>query len=50
MDERYPVYALADLTVQTRDDRKEAIAGEVIEALCSHFGLPCRIRVSEDHE
>lgn len=50
MDERYPVYAFADLTVQTRDDRKEAIAGEVIEALCSHVGAHCRIQVAEDHE
>ncbi|WP_432286665.1 shikimate kinase [Aminobacter sp. BA135] len=53
MDERYPVYGLADLTVATRDDRKEAIASEVIEALCSHFGVPGRIHVSEgseDHE
>ncbi|GAA4120873.1 shikimate kinase [Aminobacter aganoensis] len=53
MDERYPVYGLADLTVATRDDRKEAIASEVIEALCSHLGVPGRIHVSEgseDHE
>lgn len=53
MDERYPVYALADITVPTRDDRKEAIASEVIEALCEHLGSPCRpcrIPVSEDHE
>jgi len=53
MDERYPVYGLADLTVATRDDRKEAIASEVIEALCSHLGVPCTIHVSEgseDHE
>ena len=53
MDERYPVYGLADLTVATRDDRKEAIASEVIEALCNHLGVPGRIHVSEaseDHE
>ena len=53
MDERYPVYALADLTVPTRDDRKEAIAGEVIETLCNHLGVSVRIHVSdasEDHE
>lgn len=31
--ERYPVYALADITVPTRDDRREVIAGEVIEAI-----------------
>ncbi len=33
MAERNPVYALADVTVATRDERKEVIAGEVIEAL-----------------
>ena len=33
MAERYPVYATADVTVLTRDERKEIIAAEVIEAL-----------------
>lgn len=33
MQERYPVYAEADVTVLTRDERKEVIAAEVIEAL-----------------
>lgn len=33
MIERYPVYALADVTVPTRDERKEVIADEVIEAI-----------------
>ena len=39
IDERYPVYAQADVTVVTRDERKETIAAEVIEALCVHLGL-----------
>ncbi|MDX8461146.1 shikimate kinase [Mesorhizobium humile] len=39
MGERYPVYATADLTVPTRDDRKEIIAGEVVAALCAHLGV-----------
>nr|WP_315919075.1 shikimate kinase [Mesorhizobium sp. SP-1A] len=39
MDERYPVYALAEVTVVTRDERKETIAAEVIEALCRHLGV-----------
>ncbi|MER8486668.1 shikimate kinase [Mesorhizobium australicum] len=39
MAERYPVYATSDVTVPTRDDRKEIIAAEVIEALCRHFGI-----------
>lgn len=38
MLERYPVYALADLTVPTRDERKEVIAAEVIEAIGRHLG------------
>ena len=37
MTERYPVYALADVTVPTRDERKEVIASEVIEALGRHL-------------
>lgn len=39
MGERYPVYATADVTVPTRDDRKEIIAAEVLDALCRHFGI-----------
>ena len=38
MDERYPVYAHADVTVPTRDERKEVIAAEVIEALTARLG------------
>lgn len=33
MDHRYPVYALADLTVDTRDVKREVIAQEIFEAL-----------------
>ena len=36
MAERYPVYATADVCVDTRDDRRETIAAEVIEALTRH--------------
>lgn len=39
MGERYPIYAQADITVQTRDDRKETIAAEVIAALEGHFSM-----------
>jgi shikimate kinase len=35
MDERYPVYGLADVTVTTRDAQRETIAQEVLEALAS---------------
>ncbi|ESW63914.1 shikimate kinase [Mesorhizobium sp. M0761] len=40
MGERYPVYATSNITVPTRDDRKEVIATEVVDALCGHFGIP----------
>lgn len=33
MDDRYPVYALADLTIISRDEKKDVMAGEVVEAL-----------------
>ncbi|MBN9242027.1 MAG: shikimate kinase [Mesorhizobium sp.] len=39
MDVRYPVYASAEITVTTRDERKEVIAAEVIEALAAYFGM-----------
>jgi shikimate kinase len=39
MVERYPVYALANLTVETRDERKEVIAAEVIDALGRHLAV-----------
>ncbi|MDP3895955.1 MAG: shikimate kinase [Mesorhizobium sp.] len=37
MAERYPVYALADITVQTRDARRELITEEVLESLAAHL-------------
>ena len=39
MEQRYPVYAAATLTVPTRDERKEVITAEVIEALARHLGV-----------
>ncbi|MER8749198.1 shikimate kinase [Mesorhizobium sp. M1050] len=47
MSERYPVYATSDVTVPTRDDRKEIIATEVVEALCRHFGIDETAATSE---
>ena len=41
MTDRHPVYALADVTVPTREEHKEVIAAEVIDALARHLaGLP----------
>ncbi|RJT35177.1 shikimate kinase [Mesorhizobium waimense] len=47
MAERYPVYATSDVTVPTRDDRKEVIAAEVVNALCRHFGVAEIVAASE---
>ncbi len=38
MNERYPVYAGANLTVHTRDERKDIIVTEVLAALAVHLG------------
>lgn len=37
MDERYPLYANADVVVMSRDAPKEIIADEVIDALAAHL-------------
>lgn len=37
MADRYPVYALADVTVETRDAGREIIAGEALQALGGHL-------------
>jgi len=39
MNERYPVYAKADVTVTTRDVPHEVIVGEIVDALKAHFGV-----------
>ena len=38
MDERYPVYALADLTVQSREVPHDKIVDEIVSALAGHLG------------
>jgi shikimate kinase len=42
MDQRYPTYALADLTVHTRDEKKDVIASEVVSALKTHLESPVK--------
>ena len=37
MQDRYPVYALASVTVETRDARREEIMLEVLQALSGHL-------------
>jgi shikimate kinase len=35
--ERYPVYAQADITIESRDVSHEVIVDELVEALARHF-------------
>ncbi len=44
MAERYPVYALADITVETRDATREIIAEETFRSLCDHLERRARER------
>ena len=39
LDERKPVYALADVTLRSRDAPHETIVNEAIAALAGHFGI-----------
>lgn len=39
IEERYPVYAEADLIVESRDVPHETIVGEIVDKLCSHPNL-----------
>ncbi len=39
MEQRYPVYGRADLTITTRDERKEVITEEVLAALTNHLEM-----------
>jgi len=40
MQERYPCYALADLTVQSRDVPHDKIVDEIVSMLAGHLGAP----------
>ncbi|MCM2293500.1 shikimate kinase [Allorhizobium sp. BGMRC 0089] len=37
MNDRYPIYARADITVHSRNERKETVAADVMQAVVSHF-------------
>ena len=39
MDERYPIYALADLTVQSREVLHDRIVDEIVSALAGRMGM-----------
>ena len=47
MDERYPVYAEADVTVMSRDVAHETIVNEIIAALAVRIGVPATIGEGE---
>ena len=42
MEERYPVYALADLTVQSREVLHDKIVDEIVSALAGRMGVAVR--------
>src|SRR5205085_12556517 len=44
MDERYPVYAEADVTVMSRDVAHETIVNEIITAIAGRIGDPTQLR------
>jgi len=46
MDVRYPVYGTADLTILSRDDPKDVIAGEVLSSLTKHLASQNRKKKS----
>jgi shikimate kinase len=50
MKERYPIYALADVTVTTRDVPHEVIVGEIVDALGVHLGLGGASAREDRHE
>src|SRR6185436_9880117 len=39
MEARYPIYATADITVESRDLQHETVVGEIIDALTKHLLL-----------
>jgi shikimate kinase len=43
MEERDPTYALADLTVQSRDVLHDKIVDEIVSALAGRLGTPCAV-------
>jgi len=47
MEVRYPIYATADITVESRDLPHETVVGEIIDALTKHPLLTGRVAHSE---
>jgi shikimate kinase len=40
MDKRYPIYALADLTIASHDVPHDAVVADILAALCDHLHPP----------
>jgi shikimate kinase len=49
MDKRYPVYATADLTVQSRDVPHDVVVEDIVEALKSKLLGQTHVREHEEH-
>jgi shikimate kinase len=48
MEERYPVYALADLTVQSREVLHDRIVDEIVSALAGRMGMTVTLPAASD--
>jgi shikimate kinase len=48
MDERYPVYALADVTVQSRDVVHDTIMAEILSGVSEHMALSPRLNLPQE--
>jgi len=48
MQERYPTYALADLTVESRDVPHDKIVDEIVTALAGHLGAASPLLTAQD--
>lgn len=47
MSERYPIYAEADVTIQSREVPHEKIVDEIIGCLCGHLGIGEQSRAAQ---
>ena len=47
MEDRYPVYALADLTVQSRDVLHDKIVDEIVSAIAGRLGVAAPVASAE---
>lgn len=50
LEEREPVYALADLTVQSREVTHDRIVDEIVGAIAGRIGAPCAVPPASGEE